>query len=154
MSGTKTHLEAAAEFLERTGWKIQADFDRGVVHVPVQGESGAWRAILRAAGGQQLAFYSLADEKAPYDLRTQTAEYLMRANFGLPFGNFEMDFEGGEVRFKTSAAIPVSGPDDFVLRALIYVNVVTMDKYLPGLRQVVSGKATPGQAMRETETSG
>ncbi len=33
-------------------------------------------------------------------LRTTTAEFICRANYGLPIGNFEMDFADGELRFK------------------------------------------------------
>lgn len=32
----------------------------------------------------------------------RTAEFLTRANYGLVFGNFEMDMHDGEIRYKPS----------------------------------------------------
>lgn len=43
----------------------------------------------------------------PEDRRLALAEFLTRANYGLFIGNFEMDWQDGEVRYKTS--IDVAG---------------------------------------------
>lgn len=81
------------------------------------------------------------------------AEYLTRANYGLPLGNFEMDFSDGEVRFKTS--LDVEGEEYMLtpamIKSLVYSNVLTMDRYLAGMMAVIYGDASPEQEIAKAE---
>ena len=45
------------------------------------------------------------DSNVPADRRTAMAEALSRINTRIPLGNFELDFEDGEVRFRVSADV-------------------------------------------------
>jgi len=49
-----------------------------------------------------LVFISLFPALAPAKKRTACAELLTRINYDLLHGCFEMDFEDGEIRFRTS----------------------------------------------------
>lgn len=62
-------------------------------------------------------------------------------------GNFEMDFEDGEIRYKTSLNFEGSQLDDALLKQLAYINVVMMNKYLPGIEAVAEGKTAPQDAI-------
>jgi len=42
-------------------------------------------------------------------------EFLTRANYGLNIGNFEMDFQDGEIRFKTAIDV-----EEVILRLSIF----------------------------------
>lgn len=44
--------------------------------------------------------YAILNSNVPPEKINTVAEYLHRANYGLPFGNFELDYSDGEVRFK------------------------------------------------------
>jgi hypothetical protein len=88
---------------------------------------------------------------APEDRRLAVAEYITRANFGFRLGNFELDFNDGEIRFKTSAW-PGSAP--FVadhVEPLIGAATSTSNRYLPGLAKVIFANASPQQAIAEIE---
>lgn len=50
----------------------------------------------------QILFYIDFIQKSMFDCREQVAEFIVRANYGLPIGNFEMDYDDGFVRFKNS----------------------------------------------------
>ena len=67
----------------------------------------------------------------PEDRRAETAVRIARTNWGLVIGNFEMNWETGEVRYKTSADLRDIDPVDMVIGRLIHANVLTMDRYLP-----------------------
>lgn len=79
------------------------------------------------------------------------AEYLTRANYGLVLGNFEMDFRDGEVRYKTSIDVEGAEIVPGLIRNLVYANVITMDRYLPGLLSVIYGNLTPHEAITQVE---
>ncbi|MBC7340390.1 MAG: YbjN domain-containing protein [Firmicutes bacterium] len=96
-------------------------------------------------------FYSVCPVNVPEGKRLAVAEYLTRANYGLVIGNFEMDFRDGEVRYKTSIDVEGAEIAPALVRNLVYANVITMDRYLPGLLGVIYGNLTPEQAIAQVE---
>ena len=75
----------------------------------------------------------------------------MRANHQMRLGNFEMDFEDGEVRFKTSLDTDGADLTPAMVRNLIAPNVLAMDRYVPGIALVLNEEETPGEAVRLVE---
>lgn len=108
--------------------------------------------ILVSGDGELLSVYSLCPHRVPIDKRQGAAEVITRANYGLPVGNFEMDYEDGEIRFKVS--IPVA-PDqeltDELLRWAIGLNVTTHDRYLPAIEGVLFQDEQPSDAVARVE---
>jgi hypothetical protein len=68
-------------------------------------------------------------------------------------GNFEMDYSDGEIRYKTSVDIEDVDLSEPLLRHMIYANVLTMDKYFPGLMRVLYGGISPVVAIEEVEAA-
>ncbi|MCL5996332.1 MAG: YbjN domain-containing protein [Chloroflexi bacterium] len=95
---------------------------------------------------QQLVFYSYCPETVPEDRRTAMAEFIARANYGLVLGNLELDFEDGELRFKTSIDVEGTELSPELIRPVLYANVLTMDQYTPAIMTVICGEATPAEA--------
>jgi hypothetical protein len=50
----------------------------------------------------QLFVHVMLPIRVSQDRRAQVAEFFTRVNFGLPIGNFELNFDTGESRFKSS----------------------------------------------------
>ena len=100
---------------------------------------------------EQFIFYVVAPVKAPEEVRPLIAEYITRANYGLRIGNFEMDFDDGEIRCKSSIDFENSTLDTSLIKNIIYPAVHTMDFYLPGLMSVMYGNKSPEQAISDTE---
>ena len=84
--------------------------------------------------------------------RPAVAEYLTRANFGLALGNFELDMDRGVVGYKTTHLIERSVPlSESTIAHTVIANLAMMDRYLPAMLAVVSGQATPQQAVEQAE---
>jgi hypothetical protein len=145
-------LQVVMDFLDAEDWPYRQVGDRAILQTAFQGENGAWLcyANCRSEFGQML-FYSIAPQRAPEAARPAVAEYLMRANWGLMIGNFEMDYHDGEVRCKTSLQLENTALTVDLLRPLVFDNVVVMDKYLPGLLAVMAGTTTPAEAIAAAE---
>ena len=83
--------------------------------------------------------------------RTAVAEFITRANYGMRVGNFEMDFNDGEVRFKISVDVDNHELTQALVSNHVYANVWTMDRYLPGLFAVVYSDISPLEALEKVE---
>ena len=96
-------------------------------------------------------FYTICPVNVAEDRRMLAAEFLTRANYGLKVGNFEMDMDDGEVRFKTSIDVEKAELSRVLVSNLVYANVWSMDRYLPGILSVIYGSETPQQAIEKIE---
>ena len=68
----------------------------------------------------------------PSDKLQLMAEMLTRINSGLMIGNFEMDFEDGELRYKTSIDYE-NELTDSLIHNIISVNIMTVDSFSKAL---------------------
>lgn len=98
-----------------------------------------------------LLFLSFLPISVPVDKRAEVAEFITRANYGLKMGNFEMDFEDGEVRYRTMANTDEDCINEKIVIHLIHTNITTMDKYLKGIMAVVFGNTEPKKAIDDIE---
>ena len=64
-------------------------------------------------------------------------------------GNVEMDFSDGEVRYKTSVDLEDVEIAGRLVRNMIYTNVLTLDRYIPGLMRMLTGGVSPVEAIQE-----
>jgi hypothetical protein len=116
------------------------------------GKGVQWHWFARCSHeGRYLVFYAYSPVYVKSDRRAAAAEYLSRANWGLYFGNFEMDWSDGQVCFRTSIPLGPAGVTVQALERLVWTNGSLMDRYLPGLLAVVLGDASPEQALLEAE---
>lgn len=89
-----------------------------------------------------------AVEKRYYN---QVAEYLHRANYGMNNGNFEFDFENGEIRYKTYVNFEGVQLSDDVVADSILVPIFMFDKYGKNLLRLMLGEANAKELIEETE---
>jgi hypothetical protein len=149
--------EQMVRFFEEDGWPAAMVPGSGVLQLTFQGQHGTCVCYAQARDdSSQVAFYSLCPVKAPELRRAMAGEFITRANYGLIIGNFELDLDDGEIRYKTSVDVEETELSPALMQPLVYTNVWTMDRYLPGLLAVIFGSATPRQAieMVESETEG
>jgi len=145
-------LDTVKEFLEADSWHYKDVPEMGILTMNFRGESGQWSCYVHARDDRGLvAFYSISPTRPTPDKLQAMCEYLTRANYSMVIGNFEMDIDDGEIRFKTS--IDVTGDELTVplIRQLVYANLLTMDKYLPGITSVTYSDETPAEAIAKIE---
>jgi hypothetical protein len=79
----------------------------------------------------------------PEARRLEVSHFLTRANYGLADGNFELDFEDGEVRYKTVLHVQADELDGLALKRLLRSNGIAVETYLPTLGSVIAGTPVP-----------
>jgi hypothetical protein len=145
---------AIIAFFQQDGWQVEPDFEDWSLLTSFQGTHGQWQcfAFLQQSP-HQFVFYSICPITVTSESRLTMADFLTRANYNLLVGNFEMDFEDGEIRYKTSLNFEGSQLDDALLEQLAHINVVMMNQYLPGIRLVIDENVSPADAIRQVELS-
>ena len=136
-------------FFEADGWPTESLEGETALRAGFEGANGQWVCYAQAQEPQrQCLFYSVLPEVVPEAIRPAAGELVARANYGLVIGNFEMNWDTGMVRFKTSLDVQGEPLTLLLFRNLVYANVLTMDKYLPAIQSVLHEGVPPADALR------
>jgi hypothetical protein len=145
-------FETLQAFFAEDDWAYTPIEAQSLLRIDFQGENGQWICLAQAREAQeQFIFYSICPNTVPPNKRLVMAEFLTRANCGLVVGNFELDFEDGAIRYKTSIDVEDTQLNAALIRHLVYVNVLTMDKYLPSLAALIYTDVSAAEAMAQVE---
>lgn len=101
---------------------------------------------------KQVLIFTICPTLVPQNHRVRISEFISRANRGLIIGNFELDFEDGELRYKASYFYDDTFPnsEDVFLKNL-YATFHMMDRYLPGIMSVIFANVSPQSAVNQIE---
>ena len=83
----------------------------------------------------------------PDDRRVAVAELLTRINTRLGFGNFELDFDDGEVRFRIGADVEGGWLAESVVDRMMSYALGTLDRYHQAVMAVAFGGTEPVVAL-------
>lgn len=100
---------------------------------------------------EQLMFYSVLLDSAKPERRDEVMRFVTLANYGLPVGNFELDLEDGEVRFKTSIDLEDVELTERLCRNVVELNIMLMDLYYDGAMAVINGESGAAEAVAAIE---
>ncbi|BAZ32135.1 hypothetical protein NIES4074_46370 [Cylindrospermum sp. NIES-4074] len=149
--GSQNIFAEMVNFFTADDWhysKIQGDT---ALRTAFSGDNGTWNCYAIARNQQQLVFYSVCSTLAPENKRLAVAEFITRANSGIIVGNFELDFDQGEICYKTCIDVSEIQLNFNCIKNLVYTNVTMMDKYLPGIMSVINGEVLPISAIKKIE---
>ena len=138
-------------YLNNDNWNPQPLKDLNGWEMGYMGTNDSWTCVaLVFEDRRQFLFYSVLEGAIEESRRDEVAHFLNRANHQMVMGNFELNMDMGEVRFKTS--IDVEGGDlvDPMIHNIVYINVMTMDRYISGINAVNHG-ANPDSTIEEIE---
>lgn len=145
--------EEMINFFKNDDWPFVQLSGQPALQIIFQGKNGKWNCYARAREEQQqFVFYSICPVNAPEDKRQAVAEFITRANCGMMIGNFELDFNDGEISYKTSIDVEGDRISSALIQRLVYANVMMMDEYLPGMLSVIYGNVSPVNAITQIES--
>jgi len=145
-------INLVKDFLIEQEWQFSQIEDKGVFIFGISGKNGKFQCYADIREDEsKFTFFSIFGVNTPENKKLEIAELLTRINYGSFLGNFEMDFESGEVRFKTNLFYKSIDPPLEMVAPLIITPIVTMDKYLPSIMGVIFNNLTPLQAIALVE---
>ena len=114
------------------------------------GEHEEWPFYARGReADRQLLIYSSCPVSVPPDRRLAVADMITCCNFGLLIGNFELDMNDGELRFKTGLDVEQTELTESLIRPLVYANVLSTDRFLPAILRVIYDGESPADLASE-----
>ncbi|MBD2356006.1 YbjN domain-containing protein [Tolypothrix sp. FACHB-123] len=145
-------LATIVNFFKADEWAFMEIPGQPALQLPFQGENGKWNCYARARSEQkQFVFYSICPVNAPENKLLSIAEFITRANSGMIVGNFELDFNDGEISYKTSIDVEGDRLSFALIKRVVYANVAMMDEYLPGIMSIIYSNVTPVDAIAKIE---
>jgi Putative bacterial sensory transduction regulator len=140
-----------AQFLEQNQWLLQPVPQHTIFSTNFQGQHGSFNCYAETIEPKkQFVFYSICPFKIPEGKRSAIAEWIARANWQLVMGNFDLNFDEGSLRYRSS--IELAG-DRFntalseLIKRVAYTNVMIMDQQLPAIMAIVQGNIAAIEVM-------
>jgi hypothetical protein len=117
-----------------------------------RGEVGTYRIFAQVDADDSLfQVFGYSPVRVPIGSRPAIAEAVVRANYGLKVGKFEMDFDEGELRFQASQVLVDDDLADATIHRLIGTTMAMLNTYLPAVLSVIYGNELPKDAVMQAE---
>lgn len=148
-------IDAVKTFFEEDDWKYEFHEDgscfTGGLGLGKECKINAVRFFI-SVHDDHLICYHICNINAQKSNSAAVGEFLHRANYGLNRGNFEMDYNDGEIRYKHWLSLNDIKEDAFdAMRALLFIGAQMFATYGDGLLAVIFGFKTPEEAIAECE---
>lgn len=152
MSKQETIAKAIEAYLKKKDWAFTYDAAQGIFSVEAELECklGAALVIYQTKEDGFLCYTSLAEAAAP-QMRAVVGEYLHRANYGLPNGNFEFDYDEGAIHYKTYFDCTQAPPTEQQLEESMAIGLTVVDYYGDGLYELLQGESQAKQLIDALE---
>ena len=143
-------IAALRSYFAGRGWPCEAVEDPPglVVHHAWATPAFTSRATV-TSGGRVVVYTSQAALPAPDDRRAEVSRYLGMVNRHLEVGSFELRWDTGEVRCKTSVDLLGASFDDDLMQGLLIPNHQAMVHYHGELLRVISGEVDAAEAFAD-----
>jgi hypothetical protein len=146
-------FSALIDYMEEEDWKYEILEGETIIRFHFKGRAG--RLLCYGEVDEEkcwLIFYSYLPVNAPAEKMAEAAEFVARANRGMRIGNFELDFDDGEIRYKTSIDVEGGELSDKMIDNLLRANLTTTDRYFGGLMELIYGDRSVADIVRKIET--
>lgn len=143
-------FDGLVAFLRDDGWPVTLPpGPPPTVETRCAGTTAEWACTGRTFEQQgQAVFDSALPLTVPPDLRPTLALLLGRANWSLHTGAFALEPGTGQVRLRTSLVTAAGAPlDPALAKAMVYANVLIVERCLPALEGAVAGSLSADEAM-------
>ena len=146
-------VAAVKTFLDEQG--IRHDqLDDHTLHAGIGGENGLFPAFLDIDDEEgRLLVITICPANVPKGRRAAVVELLMRINWRLVLGSFDMDMDDGQIRFRTSIMLGQGGLNEEAITHVVLSNLTLMDHHLPDINTVAFGSTSPKSALQQAQDS-
>ena len=143
----RKNVKILHKFLKKDDWRYEFDEEDSLFTcgVSVENAVGNVRVFINATD-DRVACLFVMPQSAPESFRAAVAELACRINYRLVFGQFEIDFDDGEVRFRYVMSSEELADDPMEkAKRLLYLPHAMVLHYGPAFVKVMLGARTPGR---------
>ncbi len=148
------------QVLDELNWRyLEGD---EVIKLDVEGENSSWSSFIRIESEDLFTYYSVLPVRAEPDRLGTVMELLLRINYSIRVGSFEINLSDGasrgQIMLKTYGVMPEklaeSDPANAaeIVRKAVAYNMLTMDFYSkPLLKAIYSDEINIDELLKTTE---
>ena len=144
-------FDSALEWLNEEDWSYteqHRDNGDNWTRSTYSADNSKFDVVLDAREETELFYvYVYFPINVPQKNRVDVAELLTRINYNLKIGNFELDMEDGQIRYKVSVDIEGSELVTKMVHNMINVALSMSDTYIPAVMHICYGNKTPVEAL-------
>lgn len=134
------YFQRLKSFFNVSDWDVDPAKSENQIGLYFTGFNGTWPCIAHIAeDGETFTFYSIYPHPIPEAYLPNITEFITRANFGMMIGNFELDLNDGELRYKTGINASLAPLTTQLIEHITYKNLTTFDVHFPGLQCLAEG---------------
>lgn len=124
------------------------------VRTDLRGEVALYRVCAQAdTEAEVFQVFGYSPLRVPQGCRPAIAEAVVRANYGLRVGRFDLDVDDGQLLFHASQILVDETLCKEAIDRLIGTTMHMLDMYLPAFLSVIYGNEMPEDAIRHVEAS-
>lgn len=139
-SKTTDPLDIANNYFKSNEFIVEK-INKNTLKTIVKGQEYKWDALIYNNDKQgSLMVYSMFPELIPENDRTEIARMLVKINYQLGVGAFEMDTDDGELRFRTAILYKNDLINTTLFENLFLINIRTVEKFINDIFMKISSK--------------
>jgi hypothetical protein len=145
-------MAALIAWFSEEGWPFVQVENEPQLLAYVEGDNSRYTCIAEAREAQeQVIVHALIAIRVPKAKRSEIAEYIARANAGVAIGSFDLDFDEGQLAYRTSIDVEGVPLPSELIGPLVDHAVTMADRHFPGIMAVLFGGASPVEALDQIE---
>jgi len=126
------------EILRQDDWKFDFDIKNEIIKLEISGVNTNFHVFLLVDEKQEsLLCNTYLKQKVPHSKRLEVCDFMNRVNYELANGNFEMDMDNGEIRYRTFLDLADAKPSKGQIQNIIWNGIQEFDSYYSGLINLV-----------------
>lgn len=136
------------DILRQDDWKFDFDKKNEIFKLGISGVNTNFHVFLLVDEEQEsLLCNTHIKQKIPHSKRLEVCDFMNRINYELANGNFEMDMDNGEIRFRTFLDLADAEPSEDQIHNIVWNGIQGFDTYYPGLMKLVYWDYSAEEAM-------
>ena len=146
-------IDRVRDYMDKDDWKYEYVEDRALIRAGVNLKCKLQSVKMYISFNDNgYTVVSVPPMKADEATRANVMEYITRANYGLRNGNFEMDVNDGEVRYKIyTNAKGLGKVGEAIIEDSIMIPPLMFDKYGNGMAAIMFGFSDPKTEIEKAE---
>lgn len=142
--------ESLKQHLKTQKCAFEIDRKKEIVYFGITGDKAKWRCLGCADEAGGFVLLSLIPLMAPEPRRSACAELLVRINWRIGLGHFDMDFNDGELRFMSTVPLGEDdGLSEEVIGRVICGHQTLVDAFIPAISAVLFADVAPEKAIEQ-----
>ena len=140
------------DYMEEEQWKYEILEDETAIRFNSKGRNGRVLCFCEVDEAKYwLTIYSFLPVNVPPNKIGAAAEFVARANRGIRIGNFEFDYDDGEIRYKTSIDVEGGELTSKMIDNLLKANLTAVDRYYGGAMELIYGNKSAEHIIRRID---